>query len=118
MDTSDAGLMKISEQCVKESGVSADEAKVMMADNMEVVDEKTFTNNMKCFLLYFYKKIGILSADGKPVTTALVAFMEERFSDRKDKVKPAIAKCVVVTDPNPCQAIFKFEMCMAEAVHA
>lgn len=107
---------KIGAECVKESGISGEESKLIMADNLEKIDEKKFTDKMKCYMLCFYKKLGIVNADGKPNVAPLIAFMEERYDHNKAKVKPAITKCGSIKEANQCEQVFKFERCIAQAV--
>ncbi|XP_013109953.2 uncharacterized protein LOC106088809 [Stomoxys calcitrans] len=111
-----AALGKVAEVCVKESGISPEEKKVLLADEMEKIDEKDFSHNMRCFQLCFYKQLGIIDANGDPIVEPFIKFMESRFTDKKDKVKPAIAKCRAITDADPCEHVFKFEVCMAHAI--
>ncbi|XP_073811837.1 general odorant-binding protein 56a-like [Musca autumnalis] len=107
---------KIGAECVKQSGIGADETKLIMADDLEKIDENKFTDKMKCYMLCFYQKIGIVDADGKPKVAPLIAFMEERYDHKKDKVKPAVTKCGSIKEANQCELVFKFERCIAQTI--
>ncbi|XP_075167492.1 general odorant-binding protein 56a-like [Haematobia irritans] len=109
-------LQKLAETCMKESDIKPEESKMILADQLEKLNEKDFTSNMKCFLHCFYKKLGVTDDNGDPIDAPFLAFMEARFGDKKDKVKPAIAKCSLITDANPCEHVFKIEFCMAHEI--
>ncbi|XP_061399882.1 general odorant-binding protein 56a-like [Musca vetustissima] len=107
---------KIVTECIKESGISGEESKIIMADDLEKIDESKFTDKMKCYMLCFYQQLGIVDSAGKPKVGPLIAFMEERYADKKEKVKPAVTKCGSIKDPNLCVHVFKFERCIAQTV--
>lgn len=107
-------MKRVTEHCIKETGATADQANRIVSDHLVKIEPKDFTENMKCFLLCFYKQIKILTADGKPVVEAVIDFMERRYKKTEAVVKTAVTKCAKETDAKPCEAVYKFEMCMAE----
>ncbi|XP_073811838.1 general odorant-binding protein 19d-like [Musca autumnalis] len=107
---------QLAEECVKETGISPDETKLIMANESKQIDEKKFTDKMKCYMLCFYKKVGILDANNKHNLTVLTAFMEARYNTKKDKIKPAITSCGSIKEANHCEHVFKFERCIVTAI--
>ena len=72
------------------------------------------SEKLKCFLLCYYNKVGIIDAAGKKKINVFVDYMQHRFPNKKDKIKPAIAKCENVKSPNPCELIYQFEACIVK----
>ncbi|XP_013109963.2 uncharacterized protein LOC106088817 [Stomoxys calcitrans] len=116
VDMSEAKLKKVTEECMKQTGVSLEQANLIMKDELENVDEKDFSHNMRCYLHCYHLQMNLTEADGTPISSAYVKFMENRFANKKEKVIPALLKCQHVTDPDKCEFLFKFEMCMAHTI--
>ncbi|XP_061399883.1 general odorant-binding protein 57c-like [Musca vetustissima] len=108
--------MQVAKECVKETSLSSDEVKLFMENAKKEIDEMKFTDKMKCYMSCLYKKVGIFDANGKPKIPELTKFLEERYKNKKDKVKPAMMKCAAMNDPNLCEHVFKFEGCIAKEI--
>ncbi|KAM7343898.1 uncharacterized protein ACRADG_010797 [Cochliomyia hominivorax] len=105
-------VKKAAEECIKEGGLSADETKRIKANELFSPKYKEISEKLQCFLLCCYKKIGVIDATGKQKGDVLMAYLEHRFSDKKAKIKPALAKCVNIKTSNPCEAVYAFEGCV------
>ncbi|XP_013109952.2 uncharacterized protein LOC106088808 [Stomoxys calcitrans] len=107
---------KAVDECTKETGINKEQTNLIMADAFELLGEDHFSHEMKCFLLCFHRSVGVIDADGGPIEKPFMNFMEIRFSQKKDKIMPALVKCRKVVEADPCEHVFKFEMCMAHTI--
>ncbi|XP_075169091.1 uncharacterized protein LOC142241234 [Haematobia irritans] len=107
---------KTIDACIAESGVNAEETEILLKDDLEHLDESKFSHSMKCFHFCFYSKLGFFDENGNPIASKFITFMSGRYPDKKDKVEAAITKCKALTDPNPCEYAFNFEICMAHTL--
>ncbi|XP_075167493.1 uncharacterized protein LOC142239586 [Haematobia irritans] len=112
----DAKINRVAETCRLETNITADESNLIITDEFEKLDENSMSHNMKCFLLCFHREFGVIDANGDPIEKEFLNFIEIRFANKKDKVAPALAKCKALTDSDPCEHTYKFEMCMAHTI--
>lgn len=108
---------KAAEECIKEGGLNAEDSKRIMANELFSPKYETASDKLQCFLLCYYKKIGIIDAIGKQKADVFMGYLEHRFSDKKDKIKPALAKCSTVKATNPCEAVYAFEECVLKNIN-
>ncbi|XP_059225680.1 uncharacterized protein LOC131997860 [Stomoxys calcitrans] len=115
-ETLDEKIERTTEICVNQTGISEEQTDLLMDDEFEHFDEEHFTHDMRCYMHCFHKNFGIIDKDGNPIEKEFVSFMEVRFSQKKDKVMAAMEKCRKIVDPDPCEHVFKFEICMAHTI--
>ncbi|XP_073844807.1 uncharacterized protein [Musca autumnalis] len=101
-------------KCAKSTSVPVEQVEHFMP--AKAADLDNFTHNMKCFLLCLYRKMDLITYDDHPNHELFGTLMEKRFAANKDKVKPALAKCMTIDDKDPCEEVYKFEVCMLQNV--
>ncbi|XP_013109956.2 uncharacterized protein LOC106088812 [Stomoxys calcitrans] len=115
VDMSEAKLKEVTEECMKQTNVSIEQANLIMKDDLEKISDEDFSHNMRCYLLCYHKQIGLFDANG-PMRDAFIKFMEIRYPNKKDKVLPALRICKHQRDPDSCEQTYKFERCMAHTI--
>ncbi|XP_065367085.1 uncharacterized protein LOC135959889 [Calliphora vicina] len=107
---------KAVQECIKEGGLNGDDTKRIMADELFSPKHKETSEKLQCFLLCCYKKLGLIAADGKQNPEAAIKYLQQRYADKKDKIKPALAKCANIKNSNPCSLIYEFEGCILKNI--
>uniref|UniRef100_A0A1I8NJS3 PBP/GOBP family protein n=1 Tax=Musca domestica TaxID=7370 RepID=A0A1I8NJS3_MUSDO len=100
--------------CAHDTNVPPQQAEHFMPEKSSLMEN--YTHDMKCFLLCFYRKMDLITYDDHPNHEAFASFMEKRFVSNKDRIKPALAKCLDIDDKDPCEEVYKFELCMLKNV--
>ncbi|XP_037828674.1 uncharacterized protein LOC119616389 [Lucilia sericata] len=107
---------KATEKCIKEGSLGGEDTKRILNGDIFSTKYKETSEKLKCFLLCYYKHIGIIGADGKQKPEVVLKYLESRFPNDKDKIKPALAKCTNIKSSNPCQVVYQFEDCVIKNV--
>ncbi|XP_023297829.2 general odorant-binding protein 56a-like [Lucilia cuprina] len=107
---------KAVEECIKEGSLNGDDTSRIINGEIFSSKYKETSDKLKCFLLCYYKKIGVIGADGQQKPEKLMKYLQSRFPQDKDKIKPALAKCTNIKSSNPCEVVHKFEGCVIENI--
>ncbi|KAI8123923.1 hypothetical protein CVS40_5503 [Lucilia cuprina] len=90
---------KAVEECIKEGSLNGN-------DTSRIINGEIFS----------ISKIGVIGADGQQKPENLMKYLQSRFPEDKDKIKPALAKCTNIKSSNPCEVVHKFEGCVIENI--
>ncbi|XP_034651958.1 general odorant-binding protein 56a [Drosophila subobscura] len=103
------------DSCIKELNIGAAEA-ALLATDKEVANP---SEAVKCYHSCLYKKLGLLTADSKPINDMIVKFAQQRFSSvPADKLKSLLTSCGATKAATTCDYVYTFEMCMVKGVKA
>ncbi|XP_059225679.1 uncharacterized protein LOC131997859 [Stomoxys calcitrans] len=101
-------------QCQQALELSMEEAKFLFPQTLQGLEK--FNDKMKCYMFCFYQKLKMIDTDGKPDSKAFTVFFEGEFGKHKEKVQPAIAKCLTDVRITDCDAMAKVEHCLYENI--
>ncbi|EDV98268.1 uncharacterized protein LOC6569038 [Drosophila grimshawi] len=110
-----AAYQGLQKACIKELNIPDAEA-------AQITDGKSVSNGSegyKCYHSCLYKKLGLVTADGKPNNDAVIKYTQARYSKvPADKVKSQLTSCFGSTakSANSCEFIGNFEQCVSKAL--
>ncbi|XP_030387832.1 pheromone-binding protein-related protein 6 [Scaptodrosophila lebanonensis] len=108
-----AAYRKMQDDCAKELKVSADEVKQLNSD------KGSPSEALKCYQSCLYKKMGLLSADGKRNDEAILKYAQMRFIGTPvDKLKAQLTQCAATKGDTECDMVWSFEQCMQKGLKA
>lgn len=96
--------MEHSQACIKEGVVSPEAVEKLIAGDFSDNSEK-----LQCFTLCFFRKAGILDADGIAVEKDIIDKLS--IGGDRSKVVSAVNKCKGVRGTSPCETAFKGYKC-------
>ncbi|XP_037956386.1 general odorant-binding protein 56a [Teleopsis dalmanni] len=106
-----AAMAKLKDACVKQIGLTPEEASLISGATEIKSDGKPVSKNLQCYVLCFYKNLGLIDESGKQKPEVIYKYMERVFTD-KTKIKPALEKCASVKGENACEVVYNFENCI------
>ncbi|XP_001361437.2 general odorant-binding protein 56a [Drosophila pseudoobscura] len=110
-----AAFKQNQESCIKELKIGAAEAALLTTDK-EVANP---SEAVKCYHSCLYKKLGMLTADSKPINDMIMKFAQLRFSSlASDKVKALLTSCGASKAATTCDFVYNFERCVVKGAKA
>ncbi|CRK95747.1 CLUMA_CG009204, isoform A [Clunio marinus] len=96
------------EDCAEEIGIDEENANKLIMGDMTIDSDEA-----KCFLRCFYKKVGFSSQDDQPAQINFIAQSLKDCVTLKDEILKRIAKkCVELESENECEKAFEFHRCL------